>query len=279
MGRLGVEKEVVTNPKLYIKPEDPLFGVLKEDQVGVNPATGRLRIVEDVLDGIRLYLLSPLGEDLIIKRERAKKSVNEILNNPALSKGCLHLEFEPLVSADLDKGKGIVFGYNSRAMEEQKGRKLGAKISVIEEVVASGIANSRGELMEGVQSDFEGGMFYLDEVSSLGNCPTDYRSVSFEAGSFGTATKKKSRRKRPHINNRRRKAILVGGAGEFSSSDKSKGKEKSQLGKRKAVRVAADEEKEAHKDKQRLVEKEMKVFQPASTSNQEVVPSEGPSNA
>ena len=36
---------------LVITNNDPLYGVLKEEQVGINPATGRPRIAADVLEG------------------------------------------------------------------------------------------------------------------------------------------------------------------------------------------------------------------------------------
>lgn len=39
-----------------IKEDDPLFGVIEEHQVGLNPATGRQRIAKEVLDGMRQSL-------------------------------------------------------------------------------------------------------------------------------------------------------------------------------------------------------------------------------
>lgn len=44
-----------------LKDSDPLFGVLREDQVGVNPLTGIPRIAQEVLEGMRLYLLVANG--------------------------------------------------------------------------------------------------------------------------------------------------------------------------------------------------------------------------
>ncbi|CAA7053394.1 unnamed protein product [Microthlaspi erraticum] len=41
--------------ELILAPDDPLFGVLKEDQVGVNPLTGRPKIDPAVLEDMRYY--------------------------------------------------------------------------------------------------------------------------------------------------------------------------------------------------------------------------------
>lgn len=35
---------------------DPLFGVLEDSQLGINPATGRPRIAAEVLDGMKQYI-------------------------------------------------------------------------------------------------------------------------------------------------------------------------------------------------------------------------------
>lgn len=41
-----------------INRDDPLFGVLEESQIGLNPLTGRPKIAKEVLEGMRLYLLA-----------------------------------------------------------------------------------------------------------------------------------------------------------------------------------------------------------------------------
>lgn len=40
-----------------LSKSDPLYGVLKENQVGIDPVTGRLRMAPEVLEGMRKYLL------------------------------------------------------------------------------------------------------------------------------------------------------------------------------------------------------------------------------
>uniref|UniRef100_A0A1J3E8B8 Zinc knuckle CX2CX4HX4C domain-containing protein n=1 Tax=Noccaea caerulescens TaxID=107243 RepID=A0A1J3E8B8_NOCCA len=47
-----------------IKSSGPLFGVLSEDQVDVNPITGKLKINPEVLEDLRRYLVANNGDDL-----------------------------------------------------------------------------------------------------------------------------------------------------------------------------------------------------------------------
>lgn len=53
--KAGIPKEKFKK-KHVLKESDPLFVVLKEDQVGIDPITGRPRIDPDVLEGMRQYL-------------------------------------------------------------------------------------------------------------------------------------------------------------------------------------------------------------------------------
>lgn len=93
---------------------NPLFGVLEEDQVGTDPLTGRPKIAKDVLEEMRRFLLSDTGEDLSIKIDKVKKSVREAENNPISQKTILKLESVPIITHVLDKGKGPVFDYGNK---------------------------------------------------------------------------------------------------------------------------------------------------------------------
>lgn len=62
---------------LVITNNDPLYGVLKEEQVGINPATGRPRIAADVLEAMRQYLLVSNVDERRVREDRIKKSVAE----------------------------------------------------------------------------------------------------------------------------------------------------------------------------------------------------------
>lgn len=88
-----------------------MFGLLDEDQVGLNPMTGRPRISEDVLEGIRQYLLVANGEERLIREARVRTSLADLKKDPLAQKTMLMLKPALLVSKDLDKGKCLVFDF------------------------------------------------------------------------------------------------------------------------------------------------------------------------
>ncbi|XP_024009259.1 uncharacterized protein LOC112084370 [Eutrema salsugineum] len=100
-------------PKPVLLESDPLFGVLGENQVGLNPLTGRPRIAAEVLEGMRQYLLIANGDDRKVREDRVKNSVCEAEKNLITQKMVLRLEPVPIITRDLNKGKGPVFGYDS----------------------------------------------------------------------------------------------------------------------------------------------------------------------
>lgn len=129
-----IKKKV--NPVLT--ESDPLFGVLEESQVGINPNTGRPRIAPEVLDGMRQYLCMAKGEERIIREERVKSSVREVEKDPVLMKSALSLEPLLVVTKNLEKGKGIVFGYEPEGVSN----RLNAPHSQGEKLMASAIRAS-----------------------------------------------------------------------------------------------------------------------------------------
>lgn len=104
---LDVEKETYNKKEgkdPVLKREDPLFGVLTEEQVGINPATGRPRIHPEVLEGMRLYMMTNPQTDRAVKESRVHSSIGALKNDPN-GQSLLTLEPAPVVSANLDKGK------------------------------------------------------------------------------------------------------------------------------------------------------------------------------
>ncbi|CAA7061809.1 unnamed protein product [Microthlaspi erraticum] len=87
---------------LIIKESDPLFGVLNEDQVGVNPLTGRPKINPEVLEEMRKYLVTVNGDDLAVKQERVKSTIAEVELDPSAQKIILRMETRPMVSRDVE---------------------------------------------------------------------------------------------------------------------------------------------------------------------------------
>ncbi|CAA7056905.1 unnamed protein product [Microthlaspi erraticum] len=65
-----------------LKESDPLFGVLSEDQVGVNPITGKLKINPEV------------------KKDRVKSTVAQVEKDPHAQKVVLRLESAPVITRD-----------------------------------------------------------------------------------------------------------------------------------------------------------------------------------
>lgn len=55
--RERVSAELEKQKKILI-PGDALFGVLEEEQVGIDPATGRLKIANEIMDKMRRFLLA-----------------------------------------------------------------------------------------------------------------------------------------------------------------------------------------------------------------------------
>lgn len=111
--------EVVRAP--ILSEDDHLFGVLSESQVGMDHPTGRIKIVLEALEEMRNYLLGSEGPERRVREERVKNSVD-----PLGQKIMLRLEPPPLIFADIDKGKGLVFDFEWKEMEikESDNRKI-----------------------------------------------------------------------------------------------------------------------------------------------------------
>lgn len=70
--------------KNVILEDDSLFGVLEEEHVGLDHATGRWKIAKEVLEEMRRYLLAETGESRGIKIDKIQQSVKAAENNPNL---------------------------------------------------------------------------------------------------------------------------------------------------------------------------------------------------
>ncbi|XP_023634815.1 uncharacterized protein LOC111829592 [Capsella rubella] len=193
----------------FLKESDPLFGVLRENQVGIDPMTGRQRIAEEVLEGMRQYLKANTNEDLQIKVERVKKSVGEVEKDPLAQKSILRLESPPIIHQDVNKNKGLVFGYesstssmiqripvtNAMAVERKfRSRPVNPDLSI------------RMEAEDSSSSDLPGSFLALSQPFQDG--ATVFRPGSFAAGSSGTILKKPKARRRPQRNARKPKPKL-----------------------------------------------------------------------
>ena len=108
-----------TSNHTFLSEGDPLFGVLHEDQVGINPLSGRPRIAPEVLQEMRNYLLASSKEERHAREQRVIFSVKEAEKNPIIQKAMLQLISPPIFTTNLDKGKGIVFDFEKASCESE----------------------------------------------------------------------------------------------------------------------------------------------------------------
>lgn len=148
----------------------------------------------EVLNEMRLYLLTPDGEDRMVKEERIKASIENLVNDPLGQKIVLRLEPAPLVSSDIDKGKGIVFNFdhkvaiNTKLAAHQRGHMLMAS------AIGSGIAVSLHPVFSSTQSKV------LADNCNWKSIPFSESSMVYgigtlSASSSGTSLIKKKQRK------------------------------------------------------------------------------------
>ncbi|CAL9248911.1 unnamed protein product [Arabidopsis halleri] len=184
---MGRKVEKAQAPRV-LKQGDVLFGVLKEEQVGIHPLLGRPRIAPDVLEGMRQYLM--------------------VAN-------VLRLEPAPLVSNDFGKGKGIVFGYESSGTSS-KVASIPAATSPTSPVLGYVDSLDGSSQVPNSQPDGETLVDYSYSSSFSQPSPTAYVVGFSEAGTSGTKQRKTPRRKRPYISKRKPKPALgplvMGGA-------------------------------------------------------------------
>lgn len=113
----------------------------------------------------------------------------------------LSLEPIPVISADMDKGKWIVFGYEKKSTNKEADGSQCHGEELLYGAIKSGLANSRLPLIDGPHSD---GIFSSLNTgfSSYYDSPTAYRVGFSEASSSGKSKRKNKPRKRPHISKR-----------------------------------------------------------------------------
>ncbi|CAL9229674.1 unnamed protein product [Arabidopsis halleri] len=231
---------------MVLKQGDVLFGVLKEEQVGIHPLLGRPRIAPDVLEGMRQYLMVANGEERLIREERVKKSVAEAEKDPISQKTVLRLEPAPIVSNDFDKGKGIVFGYESSSTSP-KDIPLSAAPSLRLDGVSSFDSPSGSSKFPNALSGREALVDYSYSSSFSQPSSTGYEVGFSEASPSGTKPRKTQRRKRPYISKRKPKTAVgpPGFGAGVAEVPKSAGLQVGTKEKRKGVMIEPVEQKAA----------------------------------
>ncbi|XP_018472293.2 uncharacterized protein LOC108843561 [Raphanus sativus] len=179
-----------------LEESDPLYGVLATKHLGLDPVYGRPKIAEEVLDGMRQYLRAAEGPEKMARIERVKKSLDDLENDPLGQKMFLRLEAAPVVSTDLDKGKGVVFDFKAQADNSQvKEKFMAGAIVAGAKTLQSGKVISFGAVNESTG--------YSDLSSSRLENPTGYSAGVLHSSASGTIQKKTKQRKRPGTYTRR----------------------------------------------------------------------------
>ncbi|CAN7016667.1 unnamed protein product, partial [Brassica rapa subsp. trilocularis] len=172
-----------------IHRDDPLYGVLSDEQVGLDPATGRRKINPEVLQNMREYLLAAEGGEKRVREERVRTSVVELSDDPNGQKMFLRLEGPPVVICDLDKDKGVVFDYALKNVENQVALRR-SEGNVNKSLVIRDFQSSGPDVFKGKAVDHPLSPVFFE-------CPTGFSSGFSDANSSGTSRHKGGKRYRP----------------------------------------------------------------------------------
>ncbi|WZY94283.1 hypothetical protein YC2023_066612 [Brassica napus] len=179
-----------------INLEDPLYGVLEESQVGLDPLSGRPRIAKEFMDEMRRYMLADTGEDKAIKVDKLRSTVKEAEADPRAQRSVLRLEAAPVVTSDLNKGKGLVFDYREKSQ-----KKVSFDLNVNPNKLMAGAFKAFKPQVTLSEPVLELGFFDDSSEASVHNpffdSSTVFRVGSHEPGSSGTIRKSSYVRRRP----------------------------------------------------------------------------------
>lgn len=170
-----------------IDKSDPLFGLIQEHFIGVDPLSGKPKIVKEVLDDMRLYIRAASGPEKIGRKVR--KSIEDLANDPISHMTFLRLESPPSVTKALNKGKWMVYNFSSQAETNQRPEKLMASaISAEFKILQSGkVVTKMPPVLDQTDLNHHG-------FSIVG--PTGYSAGFYQTTTSGTLLKKSKGRKR-----------------------------------------------------------------------------------
>ncbi|KAG7551547.1 hypothetical protein ISN45_Aa06g022140 [Arabidopsis thaliana x Arabidopsis arenosa] len=115
-GRIKPAGAIPTRLIPKISKDDPLFGVLTDDDVGIDTISGKPKIAKAVLDEMRQYLSVEDPQERKVRVVRVRKSVWDLEQDLQGQKTLLRLEAPPLFTTDVDKGRGLVFDFEKAPM-------------------------------------------------------------------------------------------------------------------------------------------------------------------
>ncbi|KAG7582623.1 Zinc knuckle CX2CX4HX4C [Arabidopsis suecica] len=178
-----------------ISPEDPLFGVLTNDDVGIDSVTGRQKISKEVLDEMRSYLSVTDATEKQARIDRVRRSVWDLDGDAQGQKTLLRLEPATEVTTEVDKGKGLVFDFDTRKAKSNSGSG--------EKLLAAAIKAGTTTTTTGHQDFSQLDMNVFPH--SIGPCPTVFQAGG-NASSSGTSEVLKKYRRRPSQHKRKAQA-------------------------------------------------------------------------
>ncbi|KAL0701511.1 hypothetical protein Bca4012_057633 [Brassica carinata] len=232
-------------------PDDPLYGLIPSSLMGIDVVSGKPKIAEELLDNMRIYIKSSEGQEKLAREERVKKSLRDLEDDSIGQQTLLRLGPAPIISKDLDKGKGVVFDFMAKKDRILTANKLMASaICAGAKVLQSGKVLSQPNYQEGSADSTQS--VFSQEGSTGYSIGLHGTSVS------GTPLKKTNKRRRP---------------GTFTRKANGKGLEKisAKPGKKIGEGVVAETKRKADDD-----------VEPSQSSARFkkplVVPNEGPSN-
>ncbi|XP_048632959.1 uncharacterized protein LOC125607168 [Brassica napus] len=232
--------EVINSVSKILTHGDPLFGVLEEEQVGTDPLTGRPKIAKEVLEEMRRFLSTETGEDLSIKIDKVKRTVKEAESNPVSQKTILRLEAPPIITQELNKGKGPVFDYGNVELDRTKwdlnvnpNKLMAASMRAHSFSAPSKKIPPTGTLVPSYDSEES---FYASHL----DCPTVFRAGSSEPYPTGTGRKQAKGRRRPPRAQRQTNQLALTPAKELAGNLRREGKEEIGSRKRKKTDQGAE---------------------------------------
>ncbi|XP_024006637.1 uncharacterized protein LOC112083138 [Eutrema salsugineum] len=198
--KLEIEKTIDALPlqkkqSTPLLPDDPLFGVLTDEQVGLDARTGRSKISKDVLDVMRQYLQVQDPNERKAREQRVRQSIEDLDGDLLKQKTLLRLEPAPVITTDVNHGKGLVFQFTENNGVSNKGEKL------------MDVAIRAGSNPGDARITWSGTSQETAE-SSLVDCSTSFRIGTSGASSYGTSSTKKKFRRRPQSSKRREETML-----------------------------------------------------------------------
>lgn len=220
--------------------EDPLYGVLEETQMGIDPGSGRPKIAKEVLDEMRRYMMADTGEDRAIKVDKLRTTVREAEADPVAQRSVLRLETVPIITRDLNKGKGPVFEYGDKVQ-----KRVEFDLNVNPNKLMAGAfkafnsysVTSAPLLLLGSEASDESSVASEQRTPSVSS--TVFRAGSLEPGISGTIRRRFAPRRRPPKGVRKANAAISKIKNQEDLEDRREGKQ--EIGSRKRKKVEQED--------------------------------------